>query len=275
MHRSRQSSVAASLVAKTLIYGEGDHRRQVIHVLEQEPRAKPRPAVVFFHGGGLTAGTPLQDMDWAEPMAEQGYVAFMAGYRLFDEKTGDNPWPTQLTDARRAMRWIRAHAGEFNIDSDRVCAFGHSSGGHLASLLGTTDPSDESDPELVGISSRANCVVTVSGDADLTVRYEDRATTRILNALLGGTIEQIPDVWRAASPAHNVDEQTAPFLIIHGNRDEGVPIKMSRNLAAALGEAGIEYVFAELPAGHMDVAALEATSVLWDAFLAYRLHPER
>lgn len=260
------------------MYGTDDRLRQVIHVLEEDSRAKPRPAVVFFHGGGLTAGTPLQDLDWAQPIAEQGYVALMAGYRLFDERTAENPWPTQLLDARRAIRWIRTHAHELNVDPGRVCAFGHSSGGHLAGLLGTTDASDESDqsdPGLAAVSSRVDCVVTISGDADLMVPYEDPATTSSLNAMLGGTVEETPDTWRAASPAHQVDEQTAPFLIIHGNRDKGVPPQMARNLAAALGKRGIEHVLAELPAGHMDVAGHEAASALWSAFLACQLHPER
>lgn len=50
---------------------------------------------------------------------------------------------------------------------------------------------------------------------------------------------------------------------------------MSRNLADALGDAGIEFVLAELPAGHMDVAEHEAARPLWNAFLTYQLHPER
>jgi acetyl esterase/lipase len=258
---------------RTFVYGDDDPRRQVVHALEGQSHHAPRPAVMLLHGGGLTGGTPLQDMDWAEPLADRGFVVFMAGYRLFEPTSGDDPWPTQIADARRAMRWIRAHAGELSVDPHRIGAMGHSSGGHLAGLLGTTDPPDDADPELAGISSRATCVVTLAGDADLLVPYRDRSTTGVFEALLGGTVEERRDVWREASPVYHVDEATVPFLVIHGNRDEAVPIRMARNLAAALAAAGVEHVLAELPAGHMDVGMHPTASALWTTFLAAQLRP--
>jgi acetyl esterase/lipase len=261
-------------LTRDLVYGDDDSSRQVIHVFEPEPRAEPRPAVVFFHGGGLIYGEPLQDRAWAQAIAEQGYVTFMAGYRLFEQFDRANPWPAQLDDAQQAVRWVRAHADEFNVDPGRVCAIGHAKGGLLAGLVGTTEATDASDPELADISSRVDCVVTVSGDADLMVPYENTMWTYMFNKMFGGTVEEVPEVWQAASPAHNVDEETVPFLIIHGNRDRDVPVEMARNLADALAEAGKEYVYAEVPADHFDVLELEAASSLQEAFLAYQLHPE-
>lgn len=256
-------------------YGTDDPTSQVIHAWRLEPRETPRPAVIFFHGGGLVMGSPLQDLEWARGIADEGYATFMAGYRLFDESTGTNPWPAQIEDAQRAVRWVRAHADEYGVDPDRICAMGHSSGGHLAGLVGTTEATDDADPALDGVSSRVDCVVTVSGDADLTVPYTNTYWTRVFDQLFGATFAENPDVWRSASPTYNVDEHTVPFLIIHGNRDEEVPIEMARNLADALAAAGKEYVFAEVPAGHTDVGNPEATERLMLAFLAYELHPER
>ena len=253
----------------------GDNPGHVIHVYEPELRAEPRPAVVFFHGGGLIMGAPLQDNEWAKRIAEQGYVTFMAGYRLFREFDGAHPWPAQLDDAQRAIRWVRAHADEFNVDPERVCAIGHSSGGHLAGLVGTTEASDDSDPELAGVSSRVDCVVSISGDVDFMVPSDDTYWTEMVrDRIYGGTVEEVPEVWQAASPTHNVDEDTVPFLVIHGNRDEDISIEAARNLAAALAEAGREFVYAEVPADHFDVLDLEAISSLQEAFLAYQLHPE-
>jgi len=257
------------------VFGEDDTDQQVIHVLEPAPRVAPRPAVVFFHGGGLVMGTPLWDWDEAQDIAALGYVTFMAGYRLFGEYTGEDPWPAQLDDAQHAIQWVRAHADEFNVDPDRVCAIGFSAGGHLAAMVGTTDASDGSDPELAGTSSRVDCVVTLSGDGDLTVPYDNLRWANVFTDMFGGTVEEVPEAWQAASPAHNVDEETVPFLIIHGNRDDDVPVEMSRNLADALAAAGTEYVFAEVPTGHMDVRNPAATSALVETFLDYQLHPER
>jgi dipeptidyl aminopeptidase/acylaminoacyl peptidase len=101
----------------------------------------------------------------------------------------------------------------------------------------------------------------------------DPEWTELRNALYGGSVEEVPEVRQAASAAHNVDEATVPFLVIHGNLDEMVSIEQSRNLADALGEAGREYVYAEVLADHFDVLELEATSSLQEAFLADQLRP--
>jgi len=257
-----------------IVYGEDDSLRQVIHVFEPEPRADPRPAVVFFHGGGLIMGEPLQDRAWAQAIAEQGYVTFMAGYRLFGQYDGSNPWPTQLEDAQRAIRWIRAHADEFGIDPEQICAVGHSAGGQLAGLLGTTEGPADPDPDLAGIPSRADCVVSISGPADLMVPNPDPNRTEVTNRMYGGSVEEVPEVWRAASPAHNVDAETVPFLVIHGNRDGMVPIEMSRNLADALAEVGTEHVYTEVDARHMDILNVEVVDALIAAFLGDQLQPE-
>lgn len=265
-------AVSWPLLTRFLAYGEDP--KQVIHVYELEPRAEPRPAVVFFHGGGLIMGQPLQDAEMAEWIAEQGYVTFMAGYRLFGTVDGANPWPAQLDDAQRAIQWVRVHSDEYNVDPERICAMGHSSGGHLAGLVGSTETTDSPDPELAGVSSRVDCVVSVSGDADLMVPYENTMWTQVFDQMFGGTVEEVPEVWQAASPAYNVDEDTVPFLVIHGNHDEEVPVEMARNLADALAEAGRDYVFAEVDAGHLDIGEPEATGELIETFLAYQLHPE-
>jgi acetyl esterase/lipase len=259
---------------RSLAYGHDDRERQVVHVLEPEARPAPRPAVVLLHGGGPTGGTPLQDLDWAEPLAARGYVALMVGYRLFDDESGRNPWPTQLDDVQRAVRWVRAHAEALGVDPNRIGAMGHSSGGHLAGLLGTTDVRPDADPGLRGLSSRVDCVVSIAADADLLVPYPDAETTRLMSAWLGGTVDAAPDAWRAASPTHNVDSYTVPFLVLHGTHDESVPIEMSRNLVVALSDAGVDHVAAELDAGHQDIGISEAARTRWLEFLAARLHPE-
>ncbi|MGD8487101.1 MAG: alpha/beta hydrolase, partial [Chloroflexota bacterium] len=244
----------------------GDDPKQIIYAYELEPRAAPRPAVIIFHGGGLVYGQPLQDAPWAEEIAEQGYVTFLAGYRLFWEFDGSNPWPAQLDDARRAMRWVRAHADEFGVDPERVCAIGHSAGGQLAGLLGTTEGPADADPDLAGIPSRADCVVNISGDSDLMDPDPDPDWTQMLNRLYGGSIEEVPEVWRAASVVHNVDEETVPFLVIHGNLDEMVPIEDSRKLVSALAAAGVEHDFTEVDTDHFDILELDELSGLIGAF---------
>jgi acetyl esterase/lipase len=265
-------------VERSLVYGADDPEKQIIHAYRLEPREAPRPAVVWFHGGALVIGSPDDDANEVPFFTDRGYVTFMAGYRLFDPETGTDPWPAQIDDAQHVIKWIRAHAAEFNVDPDRICAAGHSSGGQLAGLLGTTEAADVSDPELAGISSRVNCVVSLSGDADILVPYDhpEYDFGGLWEMLLGATLDEQPALWEAASPAHRVDDETVPFLIIHGAQDEFTPVEMARNLADALTEAGRDVVYSEV--GDLDHSGTLWHQLSWelmDGFLAYHLYPER
>lgn len=262
----------------TMFHEYGDDATQVIHAYELEPRTEPRPAVVFFHGGGLIMGEPMWDAEPAKDVAEQGFVTLMAGYRLYDPVSGANAWPAQLDDAQRAIRWVRAHADEFDVDPERVCALGYSAGGYLVGLLGTLDTRDDSDPDLAGFSSRPDCVVMGAGDGDLTVPYPEQDLDGMLvgdlmAGWLGGTTDEVPEAWEAASPAHNVDAETPPFLVIHGTDDEYTPVEMSRNFVEAMREAGREVEYVELAGGHMEVPYDPEFATTIDRFLLDKMRP--
>lgn len=261
-----------------VVYGGDDPAKQIIHVYGLEPREAPRPALVLVHGGALVIGSPDDYASKLSSLLDQGYVVFSAGYRLFDPDSGANPWPAQIEEVQRAVRWVRAHADEYNVDASRICALGHSSGGQLAGLLGTTDVLEDEDPELDGISSRVDCVVSLAGDADLLVPYDhpEWDFTELMGMVLGASVEERPDIWEDASPAHNVDEETVPFLIIHGTKDLAVPVEMSRNLVDALNAAERGVVYAEYASqNHMGVMSHRPAWGLIEAFLAGELHPER
>ena len=106
-----------------------------------------RPGVLMVHGGGWIGGDKAQYQKFGEKLAEKGYVAFSINYRLLPYF----PHPAQIDDTQRAMRWIRAHAADYHLDPKRIGALGDSAGGHLVSLLGTTDTRDNSDPELAKV----------------------------------------------------------------------------------------------------------------------------
>ena len=153
--------------------GEEDPQRQIIHAYPLAPRDAPQAQLSCSSmAEGSSSERPTTTRVPIPFFVERGYVTFNAGYRLFDRETGDNAWPTPLEDVQQAVRWVRAHAVEFNVDPERICAVGHSAGGQLAGLLGTTDDPTDDDPLLSGISSRVDCVVSLAGDADLLVPYE-------------------------------------------------------------------------------------------------------
>ena len=96
--------------------------------------AEPLPAVVYIHGGGWDGGQRSGGMaPWLSPLlATQGFLTVNISYRMSYQAV----FPAQISDAKAAVRWLRAHAEHYHINSDRIGAWGFSSGGHLASVLG-------------------------------------------------------------------------------------------------------------------------------------------
>jgi acetyl esterase/lipase len=193
-------------------------------------------------------------------LAEAVFVVATVSYR----KAGDAPFPAQLHDVKCAVRWLRARAGAYNIDPDRIAALGYSSGGHLASLLGTTADDCELEGDLGsdGQSSRVQVVINCYGPTDLARLYDHcdngpcpalqkQVGTSVLRTLLGGTPKSAAASYAEASPITHAGPASAPTLLIHGTADSQVPFDQSRRFAAALQKAGVEVaLLAVEKAGH-------------------------
>ena len=214
--------------------------------------------------------------DWSDnaaKLAEAGYVVFNLNYRLM-KPDGTNPWPDQFDDIQRAVRWVRTNAETYGVDPDRVGAVGHSSGGQMVALLGTRETRDNSDPALADYSSRVTCVVDLAGDMDLMIPFPDAESNDLAAQFFGGTREEVPEVYRDASPITWVDAETVPFLILQGALGDPA-VEHSRLMTEALHEAEVEVVYAEFPdIDHFSVIAWELMGPLTLAFLGSHLHPE-
>src|SRR5262245_53563643 len=109
--------------------------RQTIDVIRpRENSSIARPAVLLVHGGGFRAGSKESYIPLAVKLAEHGYVAATANYRLSPR----NQFPAPVEDVKAAVRFLRANAAKYNIDSKRIGALGGSAGGHLVLMLGLT-----------------------------------------------------------------------------------------------------------------------------------------
>jgi len=218
-------------------YGEANGEKLLLDVYTPEQATGPLPAVIMVHGGGWVSGDKSDFK--GDGLARYGFVVFSVNYRL-----ANNPadvYPAAYDDVQRSVRWVRAHAAEYNVDPKRVGAFGASAGGHLVALLGTTDTRDNSDPDLAAYSSRVNCVVDLFGptDFDPTLKASDEAHQIVLK-FLGATPEDNPAVYTAASPINHIDAKTVPFLIFHGQDDPLVPVDQSQRFYNALIQNGTE-----------------------------------
>ncbi len=169
--------------------------------------------------------------------------------------------PTRLArameDSKAAVRWLRANATTYRIDTDRIGVAGGSAGGHLAAMLGTTpDVAEfEGDGGNPGFSSRVQAVAAFNGIFDFVTVGQGGPTfstplIRTITNLLSATYEQNPDLWAQASPITHVGG-SPPFLLLHGTDDVDVPYRQSVDMMNALKAAGVSAeLFTAEGAGH-------------------------
>lgn len=220
------------------------------------------PVVVVFHGGGWSLGgralgeAPL----FAERLADAGYVAVSASYRLAPKAV----WPAQADDVRRAIQFVRNKARDFGGDPERIAALGASAGGHLAAYLATAD--DVADPRAADAvlrqSSRVRCAVSICGPMDFTVTEgaSGWAESTVLRLLTGSGRRSDPQVREVAnrkipeaSPALLADPHDAPVFLAYGTRDTLVPLNQTTAMETALKRHGVPCeVFAVEKGGHCD-----------------------
>ncbi|MEZ5355512.1 MAG: alpha/beta hydrolase [Bryobacteraceae bacterium] len=199
----------------------------------------PHPAVVLIHGGGFSGGTRQGFLGTARKLAAAGYVAASASYRL----TPVYQFPAPVYDAKAAVRFLRANAGKYSIDPDRIGAIGVSAGGTIALFLGVTRgvPEFEGDGPNQEYSSAVACVVNLYGRSDMTTAYGgSRNAASALPPLTGGELPWARTGHLRASPIQWVTPSSAPVESIHGTFDLNVPHQQSVDLHARLRAAGVE-----------------------------------
>ena len=270
------SSVAGSVrELRDIPYVTDGHERQRLDLYVPPQGEGLRPVIVWIHGGAWEAGSKANCP--AKGMLAKGYVVASVGYRLSQHAV----FPAQIEDCKAAIRWLRAHAAEYQMDPERIGVWGASAGGHLVALLGTTGNVRDFDVgENLTQSSRVQCVIDWFGPTDF-LHYGDPATARPddrkspVTRLLGGTVEEKPELAKRSSPIYYVKPDSAPFLIMQGDKDPLVPMQQSELLYAALQEARVQSVLKIYPgAGHggPPFGAAESIKVMAD-FLDQYLRP--
>ena len=206
---------------------------------------EPFPAILYLHSGGWFQGDQTEFQRHAAHMATKGFVGATIEYRLVPEAR----FPAQVQDSKAAVRWLRANASTYRIDTDRIGVTGGSSGGHLAAMLGTTPhiAEFEGDDGNAGFSSRVQAVAAFNGVLNLPALRSDG----LIENFLGASYEENPELWVKASPITYVGPESAPFLFLHGTDDRAVPYQMSVDMMNALQAAGVSAeIFTAVGAGH-------------------------
>jgi acetyl esterase/lipase len=177
------------------------------------------------------------------------------GYRFSQEAK----FPAQIHDCKAAVRWLRANAEKYNLDTNRFAAWGASAGGHLVALLGTSGGVGDLEGMINDLhaSSRVQAVVDWFGPTDFLHIGEPESDLRH-NApdspesrLIGGTLLEHKDLAAKASPITYVSKNAPPFLIMHGDTDRTVPFEQSERFYEALKKAGVDATLVPMKgAGH-------------------------
>jgi acetyl esterase/lipase len=209
---------------------------------------KPRPVIVWIHGGGWQNGDKSSGMGrLAGYVAGGDYVGVSVGYRLTDKGS----WPAQIHDCKAAIRWIRANAEKLGIDPNKIGVWGSSAGGHLVSHLGTSGDIEEVEGDLgtTGVSSRVACVVDFCGPSDFPNFQMTSGAQNPITKLLGGSPKDKAEVAKEASPITFVTKDDPPFLIVHGTDDRTVPFNQAERLYDAQKKAGLDTTFVKIEGG--------------------------
>ncbi len=200
-------------VRRDLVYARAVDHDWPLDLYLPRARSEPMPAVVYVHGG---SGSRQQFRRHAARLAEHGVAG--ASIQWF---VPGGPVPTfrgRIELAQTAVRWLRRHATELNLDPRRVGGAGSSAGSFIAALLGIVDSPED------GIPSKVQAVVSQKGryGADLA---EDRA-------YFGSQLEEV-------SPIRHATAETSPTLLIHAVEDPACPYASAAAYAERLKELGV------------------------------------
>jgi acetyl esterase/lipase len=224
-------------------------RSQTLDIYVPDVLTSPRPLMVWIHGGGWYSGDKSAPPGMG--LLLRGYVIASINYRL----SGEAVFPAQIFDCKAAIRFLRAHAREFDIDPTRIGVWGDSAGGQLASLMGTTNGRAEYEGSEgnFGVSSSVQAVCDWFGPSDFLQASDIKgASASAVKSLFGGFVSAHTQMATFASPIDQVGRASlVPFLIMHGELDPLVPVHQSQILFQKLQASGAIARLVILPkAGH-------------------------
>jgi acetyl esterase/lipase len=251
------------MIVEDITYASASGTELQMDLVLPENSDGPIPTAIYVHGGGWARGN--RRVDLARRIV--GVARLGIGVATIEHRLGPSGrFPAAVHDLHGAIRWLRAHGAEHGLATERIGAWGSSSGAHLALVAGLSR-----DPEIVGdvggseTGGEIDAVVSFFATSDLAARAARSGMERHLvppgpeHAFLG--LDEIDDVdakvrrARAASPLTMVDEHAPPMLLVHGDADQVVPFNQSQRMHDAVTAVGGRSTLVCLGgAGHEDAA---------------------
>ena len=233
-------------IEKDVVYGDAGARPLRLDIYR--PQAPNGAAVLLVHGGGWSRGSKDMLGPAATALAEQGFVVLAQEYRL----TGEAPFPANIHDVKRAIRWAKENAGKLGFDADKLCLEGHSAGAHLVLLAaGTPNDARLAPPEGLGDVSQGVAAVCAIYPPTLFHYDGERPSGALAARVLPGA-DASAEAAELASPMSHVTAAYPPVMLLHGDADKVVPVSASRRFEERVRAAGGKvdlHVYAGLPHG--------------------------
>ena len=224
---------------------------------------KPTYKAIVVIYGSAWFGNNLKQFAYntlGKQLLEGGFAVIAINHRA----SSDAAYPAQINDVKAAIRFVRANADKYKIDASFIGITGFSSGGHLASLAGTTNSVEEytvnkTTVDIEGkvgndtlVSSAVYAVVDWFGPIDMALMDECKKPKDGNSpeaALIRGNPADNLDMIALLNPITFIDETDPQFIVIHGESDNVVPHCQSELFAKALKEKGILTEFISVPEG--------------------------
>lgn len=176
------------------------------------------PGVLLVHGGGWTGGTKEAMRPIARALAARGWVVISTSYRLATQA----PFPAAVHDVKAAVRWMRVHAAEWNMDTTKIGSVGGSAGGHLAGMIATTADrviEEENAPFSDHSCALQAAVLMGSGVDQLSRALESPKPIQSHLLFFGGPVTEQRERYIQGSPFHQLTAACPPLLFLDGEKD--------------------------------------------------------
>ncbi|MCL1805266.1 MAG: alpha/beta hydrolase [Clostridiales bacterium] len=257
-----------------VVYDERDGEKLYLQILLPmevrptiEPPTKKYPLVVFVPGSAFMRQLPKFSLPRMIQLAQRGFAVAITQYRP-SEVAG---FPAQIEDAKTAVRFMRKHADEYRIITDKVAFCGDSSGGHTVVMAGLTGDGLLDNGQYGEFSCEVSCIVDNFGPTNLALMnyypsMMDHTGPESPEGMELGRVNVLEhtDLAEKASPMSYItrEKRVPPMLIMHGDRDQLVPFNQSVRLYEKLRETGQEVTFYKIEGGFHGVGGLKSKEAM-------------
>lgn len=236
-------------------------------IIYPEDKTKKYPCVVWVCGGGWLSIDKSVHLAYLSQLARSGFVVASVEYRTSNEAV----FPTQIQDVKSGIRYLKAHADRYSIDTERIGVMGESAGAYLAAMAGLVNDKKYDVGCYLEQSSKVYAVCAWYPPTDISkfpYKSELQAQASFESLMFGKNVFTHKDEAVKISPVSCVTKDAPPFLIIHGTSDSTVPFSQGEILHDKLTEFDCDATLIAINgAEHADINFYQ--DVIWDNIIKF------